>query len=112
MCLDLTFITVLLQQGFGLSPDKALHVSDVRTVTSKSVRKWNNMCLGRLVIFLHVQLPSPQLVFLFQYESIKMLNFSYSCKRCALCGSMRGGEWTVEIQHVITVRQLKLILAR
>lgn len=26
MCLDLTFITVLLQQGFGLSPDKTLHL--------------------------------------------------------------------------------------
>jgi len=26
MCLDLTYITVLLQQGFGLSPDKTLRL--------------------------------------------------------------------------------------
>jgi len=46
MCLDLTYITVLLQQGFGLSPDKTLHVSDVCIVARKSVRKWNNTGLG------------------------------------------------------------------
>jgi len=45
MCLDLTYITVLLQQGFGLSPDKTLHVSYVCTVTSKSVRKWTTHAL-------------------------------------------------------------------
>jgi len=40
MCLDLTYITVLLQQGFGLSRDKTLHVSYVCTGASKSVRNW------------------------------------------------------------------------
>jgi hypothetical protein len=76
MCLDLTFITVLLQQGFGLSPDKALHVSDVYTVTSKSVRKWEQYVswkIGHILTCLTAFTPVGISFSVSEYQNVKFL---------------------------------------